>query len=725
MLVQARRSKERHEKSDTKEKEQEKKWKDEERKEELVLIYQILEALERYSAVINPLVSQFYHEIKGEISRKDRGKISLLFLLFFVGLHSHDLSQCGDDQLSKPHSTSQLESLTARDQRALRELWISTELFEILLCYQVPEKMVLFLTWVTDETRLQAKVKETWMRFYEQSFVENIINSIAAKGDTYRKLLMKLNALCAVKQDLPRKVAKKTTTMAPFHLSETKPHKKTLKDSTAVPASALSNLKAKYDPMKLQSVTLESLRQAGEERLDRMRQQGLISLQKINEDCQFKFHETRNTTEKLREIKEEELEALRKHRFQAIRAPLREEIFDAEQLKDVTVSSLLREEAVVQKRRETEYQLLKDYEQNLRDDFEFCQWQAKMKGLDAQKKQLDLDNRKRESEAAFQKAKEAAKSSVATKQEIALCMKEKATAELDTLQAVNHDLVEQRRQQVLESSAVMKQKLAEAKEQMLCENVAIRRTIQKRKAKDKQRCVEQEQRMLEKKRDMIRSIRALEMKLEAKPKVFDPTLITSHGLLEELSYFEVKKRLELGLRMHAKQEQQKRMEINTAKQKKQLYLNEKLESVKQARRARRIHAERRRREKEANKQKARQRAITVNKGARKRIQQRLAEKDAHQIEQRKVEKQLRGDVKQKLEAIEQRNKLVRIKSEASLYQSMERLTLRRQAELHHDIENVEKLKASAEAQRRLVQEKEKENRRRPEVHEQHVIEPRE
>lgn len=249
----------------------------------------------------------------------------------------------------------------------------------------------------------------------------------------------------------------------------------------------------------------------------------------------------------------------------------------------VNAAAILREDFLYRKQQAKDAVILRNYEEELRDPTEYFLWQKDMRDRDEEEKLKHVALRR---EQAKQSAEEAKYALIRQREDNTLVanmvreqgekIKEKKLIEqeIETLQKqeVVQAIIADRETKPLEAM----HKVLEVKEQ---QGKHLRQILEeKRKQK------EEEDRIAEiEKADKIRQLRAMNTVHRKQVKVFDPTETAGIGLLDEMSYMEMKVRHQ---QVKAKQDeivQFKHEDIQVAKTKKQLDLERRQQSILRAR----------------------------------------------------------------------------------------------------------------------------------------------
>lgn len=266
----------------------------------------------------------------------------------------------------------------------------------------------------------------------------------------------------------------------------------------------------------------------------------------------------------------------------------------------------MREDALLRKKQEQDAALIKAYEADLRDSTEYYRWQSDMRSLDDELKRQQVERRRLEMAASQQEAVEASERKRLENRQLADAIKVEKQAALLAAEDEERARLENMRALVEEVKEVRERAPREAVEAVLQSKVAAREALNEELAELRARAEEERRIEQERKDDLIRQIRALEMVPKQRVKIFDPTESSGVGLLEEMSLVELRERLALAKAQAAEEEADRRNLILKEKRDKELDLRRRIGNI----------------------QKVRESAADANRAARERRKQLEAEKAA-------------------------------------------------------------------------------------------------
>lgn len=333
---------------------------------------------------------------------------------------------------------------------------------------------------------------------------------------------------------------------------------------------------AKEVPDKLESNSLQSITKMRQEELELQR---IKTKAKYDEKNHFNFQEMKAGRD-IEEIRREvETERMKNLQFDSSFVNPAPDFMKIPGKVRLNAAAIYREDCLFRKQQAKDAEVLKRYEEELRDPVEFLIWQKEMKMKD-QKSELDLiAQRKFETRQshvvsleAMQKQKEDNRLAADVQREEAeLCQQQKELdLEIELLRnqsAVQTimDIRDTRPKLAVERDVESRAE----KGRLLRED--IQSALRDKEEKDR---VEEEIRA-----DRIRQLRADNLVNKKQPIIFDPTVIGGMGYLDEMSYTEMKIRLENEKSKVERCEQDRRSRIIDEKDKKARDLEERAKTL--------------------------------------------------------------------------------------------------------------------------------------------------
>jgi hypothetical protein len=219
----------------------------------------------------------------------------------------------------------------------------------------------------------------------------------------------------------------------------------------------------------------------------------------------------------------------------------------------------------------------------LRDPVEYFAWQQAMKERDDQVKLEQVALRREESKQSAEEAKAAVMKQREDNKTVAEVMKAQA-AEIAKRRQLEMDIAMMQNQvtaQVI--SAEIEANLKMVKEKVVKERVENGKKLREQLEAARLIKEEEDKKEEERRADRIRQLRALDQVPKPQVVVFDPTQVAGVGVLDEMSYLEMKERLAFERARAEEAEIRKRSDIIETKQKRSADLESRAQSIQRAR----------------------------------------------------------------------------------------------------------------------------------------------
>jgi hypothetical protein len=396
-------------------------------------------------------------------------------------------------------------------------------------------------------------------------------------------------------------------------------------------------------PANLNSLSLEKLEQQRQQRLEEIRKQ---TEAQYSEKHLFNLHTSSTSGRNLDDIRQEvELQQNLELKFNSsyVNEP---PDFNAIPAKvRLNAATILREDSLYRKQQAKDVQLLKQYELELRDASEYYTWQETMREHDQREKLALVNLRREQSKLSASDAREAMLKQKDDNRTIASLLREQKEEiklqkhlEEEIALLVNQETVIQ----IMETREV---KPKEAKEKVLLRNQERSQQIKEENLKKLQEKEANDALEVELRADRIRQLKALNSVQPEHIKVFDPTVTAGIGVLDEMSYMEMKERLEIEKNLRQVRVENKRDEIGEEKERRAAMLAAKSQSIIQARERKmlatqlfhRQEEERKRREREEKFVHEMKSAVVLHeeleeRREKKRVEQELLRKETERIQ---------------------------------------------------------------------------------------------
>ena len=476
----------------------------------------------------------------------------------------------------------------------LRELGFAR--FKELASSEDPSKISTFMGYVFNRDVLMNQLRSDWMKVVDLSFVEgDLIAGLEGFFPEAGKYLSELaGAAAGLAAALAEKEAAKangtagvgaapkrnTTRPVSPKLSRPRPPRLPEPERISQKVEGLGDI----DLDRLNRTSLEKIRLKAKAESDAIH---AATRDKYTgpdaEALLFKFNETKGGR-RLADVRKE-IEAKKSAELQFgntyVHPP---PDFSKQQAKiRLNAAAILKEDFLYRKQQAKDAAILRNYEEELRDPLEYFAWQSEMRERDHQVKLENVASRREQARQGAEDAAEAMKNQLQDNQTVAQLMREQAEIIVQKKAIENEIAAIEKRQKALQIAAVRDVAPGVAVEKVVISRVENgKRTREElealRLAKEAADRVEEEQRA-----DKIRQLRAVNTVHKARISVFDPTKTAGIGLLDEMSYMEMKERVAAEKMRAEVVELNKRSDIIEAKLKKAKDLEHRTLTVLRAR----------------------------------------------------------------------------------------------------------------------------------------------
>ena len=313
----------------------------------------------------------------------------------------------------------------------------------------------------------------------------------------------------------------------------------------------------------------------------------------------------------------------------------------------LNASTILKEDALYRKQQAKDAEVLRNYEEELRDPYEYYMWQQEMRERDALDKLKGVAMRREQAKQTAVEAREAMLRQKEDNYSVASLMREQAEV-IKHQKELEKEVEMLQHQEVVQATIeVRSTKPQEAARKVVVERKEVGKKIREDLEQARIAREEIDKKEEEIKADRIRQLRALNTVHREHIVVFDPTLTAGVPFLDEMSYMEMQVRQRQERERAEEVERLKRQEISDEKQRRMTQLEKRTEVIM---RAREIKAQAsqvaRQREKEAKKReeeelkKARAIAAAIlDKELTAKREAHRAEQAALQAEQDRIKRQ--------------------------------------------------------------------------------------
>lgn len=544
---------------------------------------------------------------------------------------------------------------------------LGVKAFRNLVKNQEPSKISFFLTYVFNKENLWNTHRSSWMKVKDLTFVEEkIIPKMEKYISSMQSLATELDqdALELINQENEKKeqaakgeVGLKKTSKRPTTVPMSPRLTQTRPPILPEPERIDAEIHAKDVPSFIENTNLEKLTKQKLENRERVKEQ---TISKYSEKQLFSFtkrekeNELKQTQEQtssptslppipLGKATETSPEPLPKF----YRPPPDFSKVDFQRDVKVNTAVIFKEDYLYRQRQEKDAKILLNYEEELRDPTEYYLWQEELKRNDELEKLKHVEMRREQAKNSSIEAKNALIKQKEDNLIIGSMIREhnelilkqtQLEKEIETLQKYEknqniREIRDTRPQQMKEEDLQKKKNLGQQVRERLKE---LREQIEKER--------EQEQII---KNDRIQQLKAINNIQKKYIKVFDPTETAKIGLLDEMSYLEMKKRNESNKIKEQRLIGFKNEEINQDKKKKQDVLEKKKEAILLARQLKREKNQELRQTKKEKEQEENEKIQQMNYENHLKVQKLLREKQEEKEEEQRLLREEEERIKRK------------------------------------------------------------------------------
>jgi hypothetical protein len=520
-----------------------------------MFVRQVLYGLNRDAKLLKVVVSSFYFKHGHEASLTDRTLYSIFGYLAMMRL----------DELGWPA-------------------------FERLVGSQDQRAIFVFINYLFSKHNLDNWMKPEWLKIYDEDYVDSeLIGGLLKWAEPAGQMLGSLEEKVYNVQPLDDtgevvEKERQVTVPEPFELTRPKPRMVSEPDSIPCGVKANPVNEQILDPNFKPAVEARIEAELAANRAD------LAS--KYSSDLEFQFQTASRiganrsmdsqtyfprAKHDVEQQREAELQFDMKHGVPLPKPPTTE----SAPIK-LNTAAILREDTMYRKKQEKEAAMIKRYESELRDGSEFEAWQRRMEDADEEERLKEINRRRIEMALSQEQAIEARKRKV-RENRVAARMQQAESAVLSEKHEAEK-MEEFMQKKLLVDDVVESRSAVPEARQQLFEEATTRANEIRQESEEIER---QRQQMIaedqERKQDLIRQIKALELVPIERVVKFDPTETAGHMLLEEMSLAELKERLALGARRRAQEREAKRGDILRARKEKEDDLAQRAERLSRIR----------------------------------------------------------------------------------------------------------------------------------------------
>lgn len=401
---------------------------------------------------------------------------------------------------------------------------------------------------------------------------------------------------------------------------------------------------AKEVPGFINNTTMAMLQQEKQEKKDKIKES---TIAQYNKGLEYKFHKSkagRSIEEVRKEVEEQRNQGL------AFDSSFYNEPPDFKKSAPtvrLNASTILKEDALYRKQQAKDAEVLRNYEEELRDPYEYYMWQQDLRERDAIDKLKGVAMRREQAKLSAVEAKDAMARQKEDNYSVASLMREQAEV-IKHQKDLERELERLQHQEVVQSIIeVRSTKPQEATRRVLENKSGLGKSVREELEEARLAKEEEDRREEEIKADKIRQLRALNTVHKERIVVFDPTLTAGIGLLDEMSYMEMQVRQKQERERAEEAERVKRAEIAEEKARKSTVLDKRLDVIMRARevkaqanqQARQRSKEAKQREEEEQKKARAIAAAILDKELSAKREAHRAEQAALQAEQDRIKRQ--------------------------------------------------------------------------------------
>ena len=487
----------------------------------------------RFRKFVNVLVSSLYHTQSGTVLRNDRNMYHIYAYLALLRLTDMGFNH-----------------------------------FRRLVLVKDAQKMLVFLKYIFNPKNLEDFCRDEWIKIYDVDFVETVISDLKTFTEPASVLIELLEERVFVSARKKEEEAaawnlgggaKKTTVPVPFKLTKTKPKAAPYEEPTYEP------IKAKPAPKFLSGKTSVDVA------IEKAKEENNLKMQKKYEQAKAFVPKVASRPSNFDKVVEEvraKEEALLN--FKGVKPRPVPQVPDVQV--QLNVATILRENALHQKRINEEKKKAESYEQELRDASEFEEWQARMKRMDEENRRNEIERRRNEMGKIAKAAMEAGQQRIMSNR-----------AQAQGLKQLLQSLGEQHRKDIESietSNKESRMRVIKAREKVSIVRAKLNETkssnaysVKSEHALNLDKISENRKAELLQKREIIAKLKESGASRDLETQSFDPSKTAELGLLDEMPLTELHERLKLEREAAEEEERNKRAKIRLMKMKRAEKLN--------------------------------------------------------------------------------------------------------------------------------------------------------
>lgn len=462
--------------------------------------------------------------------------------------------------------------------------------FKEICLSQEPSKIATFCGYIFNKENLWHRLRASWMRVRDLEYTEKVLipecEKYTSESNTFIFELEGNAAANAAAEEARKemeakgevglkKVAKKASTR-PQSPKLTKTRLPVIPEPERISQAVDAN----EVPVWLNNTSIAKLDKQSKERRQTNRE---TTSSKYGPKHEFMFHETKGgkSVEEVRRLMEEQ--ATKDLRFDSSYVNPVPDFAKMPAQVRLNASTIYREDALYRKQQAKDAQILKNYEEELRDPTEFYLWQADLRDKDESDQLKLVALRREQARQSAVEAKYAMENQYQDNLSVASMIR-KQSENIKEKKSLEQEIEILKKQEIV-------QKIQEVRDTR--PSIELKKVVEKRLKTAAEVRVELEKARVAKdaedkvteaiKADRIMQLRAINTVHKKHIKVFDPTQSSGIGILDEISYMEMKERSDQDKRRMKEDEDYKRQEIIAQKQKRASDLQRRAESMLHAR----------------------------------------------------------------------------------------------------------------------------------------------
>lgn len=469
-------------------------------------VHQVFYGCVRYRKFLSLFVTSFLYKCPATAMRSDQTLYTVLgYLLFF-----------------------RLDELGVSEFREILRSGLGTD-----------PALLALLQYALDKGELERWVKMEWVKLYDLTFIEE---EVIGKLQNYKEELtplmdeveFKATGVLAASEGGADAGKRQLTKQEPFNLTKVRPR------LIPEPTTISRQVKAKPVPTTNNKTSLAELEEEKKRRLEEERAR--VKDKYAAEDApQLASMVRQDQAEREELARKVEAERMAECTFRPAVNPNYTRPQQEATVRQ-NAAAVLREDALLRKKQRDEYEILKRYEADLHDASKFSEWQQGQRLKDDMEEEARTRQRMVEMQVAREEAIEAQKACVRRKRIMAEHQNEIAKREFAEVE-VERAIELKSKQNLVVDTQDDREKAREAERKAGEMRGQVAEEVRQKKEELFDRKRREDELEMEKRKDLIRQIRALEKVPVDRFKAYDRAEPPCRGLMEEMSLAELHERL--------------------------------------------------------------------------------------------------------------------------------------------------------------------------------------